>query len=130
MIATPYLALGGALALVVAGGFGYYKGYGSGQDHVNAQIAKQLSDNVRQLRVAEGRLGRVVFEQQTRETTRQTIVREIYRDVPSIITRPVYSNTCLDADGVRLLDRATDAANGATGASAPDGGPSRPPSRP
>lgn len=43
---------------------------------------------------------------------RETVVREITREVPKIIDRPVYRNVCVDADGVRLLDRAVDAANG------------------
>lgn len=43
---------------------------------------------------------------------RETIVREITREVPKIIDRPVYRNVCVDADGVRLIERAVDAANG------------------
>lgn len=50
---------------------------------------------------------------------RQTITREIYRDVPRIVDRPIYRGSCIDAAGVSLLQRAADAANG-------DGSPSRP----
>ncbi|HEX7873044.1 MAG TPA: hypothetical protein VF475_09045 [Sphingobium sp.] len=53
---------------------------------------------------------------------RETIVREITREVPKIIDRPVYRNVCIDADGVRLIERAVATANGggATGGR-PDG---------
>lgn len=50
---------------------------------------------------------------------RETVVREITREVPKIIDRPVYRNVCVDADGVRLIERAVDAANGR---GAPGGG--------
>jgi hypothetical protein len=43
---------------------------------------------------------------------RETLVREITREVPKIIDRPIYRNVCIDADGVRLISRAVDAANG------------------
>lgn len=47
---------------------------------------------------------------------RETLVREITREVPKVIDRPVYRNVCVDADGLRLLTRAVEAANGgATG---------------
>ncbi len=46
------------------------------------------------------------------DVRRETIVREITREVPKIIDRPVYRSVCIDADGVRLLDRAVEAANG------------------
>lgn len=46
------------------------------------------------------------------DVQRETIVREITREVPRIIDRPVYRNVCVDADGVRLIGRAVEAANG------------------
>lgn len=49
---------------------------------------------------------------QARETDRQTHVREITRETSTITERPVYRNVCIDADGVRILDRAAAVANG------------------
>ncbi|MFN3675818.1 MAG: hypothetical protein ACK4TC_07535 [Sphingomonas pseudosanguinis] len=49
---------------------------------------------------------------QARETDRQTHVREITRETNTITERPVYRNVCVDADGVRILDRAAAVANG------------------
>lgn len=46
------------------------------------------------------------------DAQRETIVREITREVPKVIDRPVYRNVCVDADGVRLIERAVEAANG------------------
>lgn len=46
------------------------------------------------------------------DVQRETIVREITREVPKVIDRPVYRNVCVDADGVRLIERAVEAANG------------------
>lgn len=54
------------------------------------------------------------------EVRRETIVREITREVPSIIDRPVYRNLCIDADGLRLIERAVATANGR---GVPAGGP-------
>lgn len=55
---------------------------------------------------------------------RETIVREITREVPKIIDRPVYRNVCVDADGVQLIERAVKAANGGGAASGgSDGAP-------
>lgn len=46
------------------------------------------------------------------DVQRETIIREITREVPRIIDRPVYRNVCVDADGLRILERAVEAANG------------------
>ncbi len=60
---------------------------------------------------------------QVRETARQNQVREIIRETNTISERPIYRNVCVDADGVRALDRAAAVANGGDpGASAGDAG--------
>lgn len=46
------------------------------------------------------------------DAQRETIVRKITREVPKVIDRPVYRNVCVDADGVRLIERSVEAANG------------------
>lgn len=58
---------------------------------------------------------------QARETDRQTHVREITRETNTITERPVYRNVCVDADGVRLLDRAAAVANGDDSSPSSDG---------
>ncbi|WP_303828871.1 hypothetical protein [Asticcacaulis taihuensis] len=46
------------------------------------------------------------------EAARQSAVRENRNASQEILTRPVYSAVCVDADEVRLLDQAADIANG------------------
>jgi hypothetical protein len=48
-----------------------------------------------------------------RDVARAAEFRSIYVEVPRVVDRPVYRNACVDADGVRLLERAVAAANGA-----------------
>lgn len=59
-------------------------------------------------------------KQATADQGQQVIIREIIREVPKIIDRPVYRNVCIDGDGVRSLRRAVDAANGGSAAGGPD----------
>lgn len=106
-IPLPWMLAGGlatTIAAFVAGGYtgralcqnGYFKASQKAevkQDAVvvAAQSRDQLAAN--------------------REVVRQSTVREIIREVPKIIDRPVYHNVCVDADGVQLLERAVAAAN-------------------
>lgn len=68
----------------------------------------------------EGAVARGDAAGQTRETDRQTHVREITRETNTITERPVYRNVCVDADGVRILDHAAAVANGDNPKSSPD----------
>lgn len=114
-----YLKLGLAIAAFAAilGAFFYGQGVGKAKcerDHAVAQAAaNKLRD--RQIAVAQDRDAELAEA----EVVRETIVREITREVPRIIDRPVYRNVCVDADGVQLIRRAVGAANGG----APGGGP-------
>jgi hypothetical protein len=60
----------------------------------------------------QGRIDTSAQAHQAREYARQTTVRDIYHESEKIIDRPVYGAACIDADGVRLLDRAAATANG------------------
>lgn len=46
------------------------------------------------------------------EAQRRSTMREIIREATTIIERPVYRADCIDADGLRLINRAVEAANG------------------
>lgn len=46
------------------------------------------------------------------EQDRQQTVKEIHYAKERIIERPVYRNVCVDADGLRIIQAATDVANG------------------
>lgn len=114
-----YLRLGLAVGVLLALIGSFFYGQRVGKQRCEAAYAaaaeKQRADREKTIATA-----------QTQDTAaaeanvqRETIVREITREVPKIIDRPVYRNVCVDADGVRLIDRAVDAANGR---GAPGGG--------
>jgi hypothetical protein len=114
------LAAGFLAALIAA----YFYGVGVGKDSRDADNAAEIARQDEKILVQQERIGALGEKAATREIERHTTVREINRDVPTIIDRPVYGNVCVDADGVRLLDRAQAAANGEGGPGAA-GGPAR-----
>lgn len=116
MMLMTYAKIGGAIALV---GGAYFLGDSSGANRVIARDAKAFA-RVEKARIAiEADLGRLRVAAAGRQQEQRTIFREIYRDIPTIVERPVYRTICGDADGVRILDRAADAANGIGGTAGP-----------
>jgi len=107
-----YMRLGLALAalLAIVGAFFYGQSVGKARCEASYAAASEKARKQREDAVAQAQ------QQDTSaaiaNVERQTIVREITREVPRIVDRPVYRNVCVDADGVRLIDRAVDAANG------------------
>jgi len=106
-----YLYLGGAIAalLLLVGAFLYGVRMGEAREAraLQKKIDRIAAANER-IAVAAQAVDRAAAE---RDTERRTIVREITREVPRIIDRPVYRIVCVDADGVRLVQRAVAAAN-------------------
>jgi hypothetical protein len=94
-------------ALTGIGGYAYGVHVGTAQEQA-AQRRDDARETLRQQ--AQGRIDTSAQAHQAREYARQTTVRDIYHESEKIIDRPVYGAACIDADGVRLLDRA--AANG------------------
>lgn len=120
MTPIAYLKIAGAAALL---GGTYFLGDSNGANRV---IARDAKANARIVAAGE-RLLRSAQAQDTQGATaaveRQTIVREITREVPRIIDRTIYRSACVDGDGIGLLDRAVAAANGEFDAArGPDGG--------
>lgn len=109
MTPLAYVKVGGAAALLVGT---FFLGDSMGANRV---IARDAKANARIVAAGE-RLLRTAQAQDTKGAAaaveRQTIVREITREVPKIIDRTVYRAVCVDDDGVRLLNRAVAAANG------------------
>ena len=107
-----YLRLGLAVATLLAliGSFMYGQSVGKAKCEVayakKAEKARAKRETVIQSAQEQDYAGAQA------NIERETIVREITREVPKIIDRTIYSNVCVDADGVRLIDRAIDAANG------------------
>jgi hypothetical protein len=114
MIGALHLAMAGALAACVAGigGFFYGTRVGAAQEQSARKRADDAAEAVRM--ELQAKIDASSERAQAVEYARQSSVREIYHESQKIIERPVYRNVCTDADGVRLLDRAAAAANGAS----------------
>lgn len=102
MLPLPSNALAAALALLVAFGMGW-KASGWRHDSIEygASIAaKAVADSKasEQAGISKG-----LEEQLARLSTNKTVIQ---REKQTIIERPVYSNVCLDADGLRLINGA------------------------
>jgi hypothetical protein len=107
-----YGALGGAVAALLLAIAAYFHGVEVGVDKQrSADLAANLKDEKEQRRRLEA--GQRDDDSAARAAVaRETTVREITREVPKIIDRTVYRNVCIDADGVRLIRRGVEAANG------------------
>lgn len=112
---NPYFALAGAIALVAAAAGGFIKGEEHAQAKTDQAALHQLTNALSERDAKQKTIDTLESAAQARENDRQTQVREITREIPEIISRPVYRNVCVDADGVRLLDKARAAANGGAG---------------
>lgn len=104
------LGLGIGVLLALIGAFFYGQHVGTQRceaAHLKAAAAAQekREQQIGQAQAADAKSAEA-------DAQRQTIVREITREVPKVIDRPVYRNVCIDADGVRLIARAVEAANG------------------
>lgn len=125
MIPTPYLALGGAVALVAAATGGYFHGKNVMAGEVAARDLKAVNDAEAKRIAAERRVAELETANTKLERERRETVREIYREIPRIIQADpaTYGRVCITADGVRLVDRArASAIGGAAGASAGEAG--------
>lgn len=102
------LGIGVLLALIGAFFYGQHVGYTECEnDHLKAAAAAQEK---REQQIAQAQANDAKAAEA--DVQRETIVREITREVPKVIDRPIYRNVCVDADGVRLIERAVEAANG------------------
>lgn len=117
---TRIAAAVGALLLVVGAFFyGRHVGYTECEnDRLKAAAAAQEK---REKQIGQAQAGDAKAAEA--DVQRETIVREITREVPKVIDRPVYRNVCIDADGVRLIGRAVEAANGGAAAGRSAGNP-------
>lgn len=106
-------ALGLGLSVAAgAGAGGYIHGLDVGRQRERAAARKDIDaataarDRLRTL------LEQAALKHLEADQGRQSNQREIVRESERIVERPVYRSQCVDADGVRLLDRAAANANG------------------
>jgi len=106
MFAGPYIYLVYiALVVLVLGGT-YMKGRLDGREICNNRIAEIQAESFNKERAAYARATQAAAELE--DARSQTIVkyRTINKEVEKIVERPVYSNVCLDPDGLRLANSA------------------------
>lgn len=109
---NPYFALAGVLALAAAFGGGFVKGEDMARGQEAAKQAAALTAAIADRDVKQRQIDALEAAAAIRETARQETVREITREIPTIVHDPVYRNVCVGDAGVRALDRAQGAANG------------------
>lgn len=118
---TRYLYLGGAIAALAAIIGAYFYGVGVGVDRQRSRDLAAMQKAEQAMRKASAAFAAIDQTHAAADVARETTIREIIREVPQIVDRPVYRSACVDADGLRLLERAVASANG-NGAGGPDGG--------
>ena len=111
-----YLKLGAAIAalLAVIGAYAFGRHDGR-QIEVAAHLAAASASSSAASSVRaelHGRIAELTTEVTTAEQQRQSSVREIRHETERVIERPVYSELCVDPDGVRILTTAAGIANG------------------
>lgn len=110
MKAYIYGAVGIAFFLAVIGAFFYGSSIGKAKCEVAHARQAEKDRAAREKEIAAAQAQEA--DAAEADVQRETIVREVYREIPKIIDRPVYRSDCADADGLRLIDRAISAANG------------------
>ena len=128
-IPNPYAIAGGVILGVAALGGAYIEGRMDGK-HIEQAAEKRADDAAQKVRdQLQSQIDASAQQHQQTENLRQQGVREIDHEKETIVERPVYLNECLDADGVRLVQKAAALANGATGQPDP-AGPAASPAKP
>lgn len=106
------LYLVAALVAIAAIGTAYLKGRSDGaglQRAAQAKVDQRAAAAARRIARAAN-----VIDQRlaAAQGAQRAEIREIVREVPTVVQRPVYRNVCIDDAGVQLLERAVAAANG------------------
>lgn len=120
-----YAILGGTIAAMLLLAAAYFYGRHDGKMACeNAHLkAAAVAAEKRAKDIAKAQDNDLAAAQADQQ--RETVARETYREVTKIIDRPVYTNICADADGLRQLSNAITAANGGASTSRSDGNSSK-----
>lgn len=106
-------ALGGLLALIAAYFYGAHVGKAQVRAQVEAAAVVALRQGIAHIEQVHAAVDQADAAVARIDVARQQSVREIYREIPTIIRGdPVYRNVCIGDDGVHALDRAAAVANG------------------
>lgn len=116
----PSTWLFGAIGGLALAGAAYTYGDSNGANRVIARNAKAEAAAVVAMQKAQARIDAISSQLAEARRDQDTQFRTIYHEATKIIERPVYRNVCVDADGMRLLDRARETANANLGQPAGD----------
>jgi hypothetical protein len=97
-----------ALLIVAGGGLaaGASAAYKITADHYDAMAAKAQKEAADAYQARTVELNAIAAQLEQVRHERKIVYRTIARDVEKVVTRDVYRNVCLDADGVRIINDA------------------------
>lgn len=104
------LGIGIGVLLALIGAFFYGQSVGENRCEARHLKAAAAVQEKREKQIGQAQTNDAKAAE--KDVARETTVREITRETTKVIERPVYRNVCADADGVRLLERSVEAANG------------------
>lgn len=93
------------LSVLVLGGL-YLKGRLDGRAACDDRIAVIQAESVERERAAQNRAIEASRELEHARSKTEIKYRTITKEVEKLVDRPVYSNVCFDADGLRLANEA------------------------
>lgn len=97
-------------ALLIAAAIGLAVGAGAAckltADHYEAAAARAQQDAADAYQARTVELNHIAAQLEQARHERKTVYRTITRDVEKVVTRDVYRNVCLDADGMRIVNDA------------------------
>lgn len=111
MIGYGTLGAGALLLAITSGLGGYAHGLDTGKTRQQIADQKDVDSAIAARDRLRGQIEQAALLHLQADQARQSTHREIIRESTKIVDNPVYRNVCVDADGVRLLDRAIDNAN-------------------
>lgn len=121
---SPWILVGALAGGIALAGGGYFKGDADAANRYQLKIATMQADaekNVQKIRdanIAQANAAVATLESTNAEA--RIVFRTITHSVDKVVDRPVYLNTCFDADGLQLVNAAL---AGVAAAGAPPGDP-------
>lgn len=107
---SPYLLIGALLSGIALGVGGYFKGDADAANRYKLTISQMQAaaeaqvQKVRDANIAQANAAVASLESQDAKS--RIVYRTIHDTVDRIVEKPVYKNSCLDADGLTLANAA------------------------
>lgn len=107
---SPWILIGALVGSIALAAGGYYEGSVHTADRYQIKIDKLQADaatevqKVRDANIAQANAAVSTLESKNAEA--RIVYRTITHSVDKVIDRPIYLNTCIDADGLQLVNAA------------------------